>query len=416
MSTLAPPDSCGTDAALLGHRPGESAPAARRVDVDIAIVHDYLNQRGGAERVVSQISDLWPQAPIYTSLYRPESTFSSFMGREVRTSPLDRLPVDRGFRNLFPLYPGAFRALGPIDADVVITSTSGWAHMVRTRPDALHIVYCHNPARWLYSDAHLSRSLGGTVARATFGAMRRLDKHAAGRADIYLANSHNVRRRIQEIYARDALVLAPPVDIDRFRPTPRGERLLVVSRLLPYKRIDLVIAAANAAGVGLDIVGTGPMLGHLLAMSGPNVKFHGATCDHDLVDLMQNCRAVCVPGEEDFGMVSVEAQAAGKPVIAFGYGGSLETVREGLTGSFFFEHTRADFLRALRRADQITTAPEQIAENAQGFSADTFRRSLLALVESACRARDLGVEVQHPRRQGVGGEAPGHRRAAVAQG
>src|SRR3954447_17774092 len=242
----------------------------------IALAHDYLNQRGGAERVALELAQMWPEAPLYTSLYRPESTFPGFRSVDVRTSFLDRLPGDRAFRSLFPLYPAAFRSLSPIDADLLITSTSGWAHRLTVRPDARHVVYCHNPARWLYGEQYLGASSAKQMAIAPLLApLRRWDRNAARRADLYVANSKLTRRRIRAAYGIDAEVMPPPVDVDRFRPTPRGERLLVVSRLMPYKRVDLVVEAATRGGLGLDVVGVGPALDDLRKMAGPTITFHG---------------------------------------------------------------------------------------------------------------------------------------------
>ena len=348
--------------------------------LNVAIVHDYLNQRGGAERVVLELSDIWPAAPIYTSLYRQRSTFSGFDGRDVRATLLNGLPVDRGFRKLFPLYPAAFRLLGEIEADVVLASSSGWAHIARTNSRALHAVYCHTPARWLYGEEHLqnghARSLSQVVARPTFGLLRRVDRKAALRADLYIANSENVRRRIRSTYGIDAAVVPPPVDVDRFTPTPRGERLLVVSRLLPYKHVELLVRAATRAGVGLDVVGDGPLFAALRELAGPSVTLHGAVEDEVVVELMQSCRGVCVAAEEDFGLVAVEAQAAGKPVIAYSGGGSLETIDEGFTGVFFHERTETRVIAAFAAAERIDTAPEKIAERSRRFSRPAFRGRL----------------------------------------
>ena len=298
----------------------------------VAIVHDYLNQRGGAERVVLEMASMWPDAPIYTSLYRPKSTFPQFRNHEVRTSPLDRLPVDTGFRNLFPLYPVAFRAFRTLPHDVVLSSSSGWAHCVGTRPDALHAVYCYTPARWLYASEHLGESRRGRALKPILSAVQHWDRKAARRADLYIAISNEVRERIRARYGIDAPVVYPPVDVDRFRPSERGERLLVVSRLLPYKRVDIVVDAATRAGIGLDVVGTGPAMGDLRRRAGPTVSFQGNLSDTDVTALMENCRAFCLPGTEDFGIAPVEANAAGKPVVAFGAGGALETVQESLHG------------------------------------------------------------------------------------
>ena len=354
------------------------------MELDVTLVHDYLNQRGGAERVVLDLADLWPQAPIYTSLFRPESTHAEFTGRDIRTTFLDRLPVDEGFRNLLPLYPAAFRSMGELDADVVIASSSGWGHLARTTPRTLHVVYCHTPARWLYGGMHLSSDTDSLRERALASigpALRRIDLRAARRADVYIANSEVVRARIRATYGIDSTVIYPPIDVHRFTPKPRGERLLVISRLLPYKRVDLVIKTADKLGLGLDIVGSGPQLAELQAMAGPNVTFHGGLGDEGLTELIENCRAVCVMGEEDFGMVAVEAQAAGKPVVALGRGGSLESVVDGWSGAFFTENSVDAVAAAIRATEAIETSPEAIAERVrEKFSKEAFAEKLSTLL------------------------------------
>jgi glycosyltransferase involved in cell wall biosynthesis len=344
----------------------------------VAIVHDYLNQRGGAERVVLELARIWPQAPIYTSLYRPGSTFPEFADHEVRSSPLDRVPVDGRFRALAPLFPAAFHSFGALGQDLVVSSSSGWAHGIRTAPGSTHVVYCHTPARWLYDRRGYLPSPARRLALAPlYAALTRWDRGAARRADLYLANSVNVQRRIRALYGTEAEVVHPPVDTERFTPRARGERLLVVSRLLPYKRVDLAVRAAGETGVPLDVVGTGPALAQLQALAGPNVTFHGRADDRAVVDMMESCRALVVPGIEDFGIVAVEAQAAGKPVVAFAGGGSLETVEDGVTGALFGEHSVAAVVEAVNRADALTTAPEDVAENAHRFSRAAFRERLL---------------------------------------
>lgn len=357
----------------------------------VAIVHDYLNQCGGAEKVVLEMSNIWPEAPIYTSLYRPDSTFDEFRGRDIRTSFLDRIPVDRGFRNLFPLYPAAFWSFGEIDADVVIASSSGWAHMARTVDRALHVVYCYTPARWLYRDEYLNS--GGRRARrqallAPFGsAVRRLDANAARRADAYVAISDAIRERVRSAYGFDSSVVYPPVHTGRLKPSPRGERLLVVSRLLPYKRVDLVVAAARQLGLGLDIVGDGPLLDDLRGMAGPETAFHGAAPEETVTQLLATCSTVCVAGEEDFGIVAVEAQAAGKPVVAFGRGGARETVVGGVTGVLFEAQSVPDVVAAIKACERIDSSPEEIAQRVGRFSRAAFKDGITGAVAAAGRGR-----------------------------
>jgi glycosyltransferase involved in cell wall biosynthesis len=213
--------------------------------------------------------------------------------------------------------------------------------------------------------------------------LKQWDRRAAQRADLYLANSENVRRRIRTAYGIEAEVVHPPVETERFAPRPRGDRLLVVSRLLPYKRVDLVVEAASRVGLPLDIVGTGPELDQLRAIAGPRIVFHDKADDREIVEMMESCRALVVAGTEDFGIVSVEAQAAGKPVVAFAAGGSLETVEDGVTGALFHEQRADAMIDAVKRADALTTSPNEIARRAQRFSRAAFRERLLDVIGRA---------------------------------
>jgi glycosyltransferase involved in cell wall biosynthesis len=389
---------------VIGRHRGVLARSNGRADPSIALVHDYLNQRGGAERVVLEMTTIWPHAPIYTSLYRPRSTFPEFVDHDVRATFLDRAPVDRRFRSLFLLYPAAFRSLGRIDADVVISSSTGWAHAVRAAPTAVHVVYCHSPARWLYAgrEDYLSVSRARRLARPFFDPLIEWDRKAAHRADIYVANSVHTRQKIRQAYGIDATVVPPPVQVERFRPAPRGERLLIVSRLLAYKRVDIAVRAAAQARIGLDIVGIGPDMPRLQAMAGSEVTFHGRLDDHSVTKLMEGCRALCVPGTEDFGITAVEAQAAGKPVVAFAGGGALETVQEGYTGAFFDEPRPQALLDAVERADAISLPPELIAASARRFSAKAFRSRFSRVVARATRTAP-SIE--------TGSGSPRHRRS-----
>ena len=352
----------------------------------VALVHDYLNQPGGAERVVLEMTTMWPDAPVYTSLYRPDSTFPGFQDVEVHTTVLNRLPVDEGFRNLFPLYSTAFRLLR-INADMIVSSSSGWAHRIRRPPDSFHAIYCHTPARWLFADEYM-RSTRRQQALMPVGALlRQGDRRAALRADLYIANGRLTRERIRRAYGLDAPIVAPPVDTNRFTPRPRGERLLVVSRLLPYKRVDLVVSAATRAGIGLDVVGRGPALEALRASAGPTVEFHGQLTDAEVTTLMEGCRAVCVPGVEDFGITPVEANAAGKPVIAFAQGGALETLSDGVTGVFFHKQEVEQVLEAIVECDRLHTCEKALAQAATRFSRNAFRERLTQTLEAAQTAR-----------------------------
>ena len=317
-------------------------------------------------------------------------TLHDFCDREIRTSWLDRLPIDRRFRLLLPLYPSAFQSLGTLNGEVVLSSSSGWAHGVRTKPETTHVVYCHAPARWLYSpDEYLGV---GTTRRLLIGSglapLRIWDRAAARGADHYIANSANVAERIRTHYGLEADVVHPPVEVDRFTPCERGSRLLVVSRLLRYKRIDLVIEAARRLGMALDIVGTGPELNHLQEIADESVIFHGNLEDDAVTQLMHDCNALCFPGREDFGIVAVEANAAGKPVVAFAAGGALESQVPNVTATFFEAQETDAVVEAIRAAQDLDTRPEDIAAHARRFGPGQFARRLTQAV-TAARARHL---------------------------
>lgn len=365
-------------------RVSAAADAAPR---SVAIVHDYVNQRGGGERVALELAAIWPRAQIYTLTYDAESTYPEFARLDVRPSPLDRLPRSR-FRALAPLYPAAMRAFGTLDHDLVVSSSSGWSHLVRTGPQSTHIVYWHTLLRLLYvPEAYLGRPVSGGAVLPVLARLRERDRRRAVAADLYATNADNTRRRLEAVYGIDAQVVFPPVDVERFTPRPRGERLLVVSRLFPYKRVNLAVEAANRTGLGLDIVGVGPALEDLRGMAGPSVTFHGRADDATVTELMERCRALCLPGVEDFGIVPVEANAAGKPVVAFAQGGALETQEDGVTGALFNEPTADALLEAVRRADALDADPQALADAARRFSRSAFRERFEALANGVLARR-----------------------------
>lgn len=358
----------------------------------IAIVHDDLTQRGGAERVVEAMHEIWPEAPIYTSVYDPKGTFASFQKMEVRTSFMQQLPLasNARFNKLFlALYPMAFETLDLRNYDVVISSSTRFAHGVLTNPETCHLCYCHSPARfaWRYHEYITEGGFSAPAKLAIQPLIHRLrlwDHLAAQRVECYIANSFNISRRIRKVYGRDSEVIYPPVDIERFfvAPEPRQDFFLIVSRLLSYKKIDLAIEACNRLRLPLKIVGLGPDMPRLKAMAGPTIELLGRLPDgNQLAELYAHCKAFIFPGEEDFGIAPVEAMASGRPVIAYRAGGAIETVVEGRTGLFFEEPTADALCDAISRLEQFTFDPTRIAAHAETFSKAAFQRRLLMLVE-----------------------------------
>jgi glycosyltransferase involved in cell wall biosynthesis len=356
------------------------------------LVHDYLTQYGGAERVLEQFHELWPDAPIFTALYDPAALPPHWQDWDIRESWLGRIPgARRNHRRLVPLYPLAFRSFGRAlgDYDVILSDTSAWAHQASARGGSLHIAYCHSPARFLWrDDAYLEpAALPGPVralADGVFAVLRGLDRRSAQRLDTIIANSATVAKRIRAAWGRDSTVIYPPVTGDRFVPpvSEPDDFYLVVSRLVPHKRIDLAVAAFTTSGRPLRIVGTGPESDRLRLMAGPCVSMLGALPDSETIALMRRCRALILPGREDFGITAVEAQAAGRPVIAFGEGGATESIIDGRTGVLFREQTVAAVNTAVVTAEGMTWSSEACVANAHRFHATSFR----AKIETTIRA------------------------------
>jgi glycosyltransferase involved in cell wall biosynthesis len=352
----------------------------------VAIVHDYLTQRGGAERVVLAIARALPDAPIYTSLFDPRTTFSQFHAMDVRPLALDRVPGLRARHRLaLPLLAPAFSAL-TVDADVVVCSSSGWAHGVAT--PGRKVVYCHNPARWLYQRGEYTRpvSVARVVAAVAGRALRRWDRRSAHEAERYLVNSTVVRSRVRAAYGITAEIVPPPYGIGpagRARAVPGVAPgfVLCVSRLLPYKHVDVVVEAfARLPSDRLVVVGDGPDRARVTRLAGANVRLLGAVDDDSLRWLYTNCRAVVAASYEDFGLTPVEAAAFGKPTAALRGGGYLDTVADGRTGVFFAEPTASAIREAVERLSELAWDDDAIAQHAAAYSPARFAERLRELL------------------------------------
>jgi glycosyltransferase involved in cell wall biosynthesis len=348
----------------------------------VALVHDYLNQYGGAERVLEAMHQLYPDAPVYTSLYEPEALPSHFRSWDIRTSFLQRLPpVRRSPRTFFFLYPLAFESFDLSGYDLVISNSSAWCKGVLTPPDSLHLCYCLTPMRWAWSyDTYVQQEQISGAARYILPAavhyLRLWDATSAQRVDRFVGISQAVVSRIRKYYRREADCIAPPVDVQSIpASTAPGRGLLVVSRLVPYKRIDLAVAACSQLNLDLTIVGDGRDRARLEGLAGPTVRFTGRVSDQQVREALAACAAFIFPGEEDFGIAPVEAMAAGRPVVAYAGGGALDTVADGLTGCFFAPQTVDALARRLAAFDPTAYDPVAIREHALQFDTRAFQHA-----------------------------------------
>ena len=346
----------------------------------ISLVHDYLLVMRGAERTFAAIADIYADAPIFTLLHDEQGTNGRFAGRSITTSPLQRFGIEQStFRRLLPLYPHAVRRLQIPDSDVVLSSSSAFAHGVRVPEGAVHVCYCYTPFRYAWeAESYALREISPLLRpllRQELRRIRRWDLAASRRVDAYIAISQLSRQRIMRHYGRDAPVIHPPVETHRFSPGTPGDALLVVSEILPHKRLHLALEAARRAHAPIQVVGAGP---HLTALKDayPEAEFLGRARDEDLAELYASARAVLVPSVEEFGITAVEAQAAGRPVIAAAAGGALETVIDGRTGRLAKLDDVDAFAQAIEGIDQLDFDPAAAVQSAERFSVASFARRL----------------------------------------
>lgn len=365
-------------------------------DLRVAIVSDQLatpGGAGGAERVVLKLHELFPSAPVFTTIFNPDRMGGSFSGIDVRPSWVDRLPFARHHHGaFFPILPVAIESFDLTAYDLVISSQHSVAHGALTRPDAIHLSYCHSPMRYAWDLSHtylrgLPQPARAAVSFALCG-IRLWDSAASLRVDHFVANSRYVADRIQRAYRRDAKVIPPPVKLRSVPADPGlGRFLLVVSRLVQYKRIDLAIATCNKLGAPLVIIGTGPELKRLQAMAGPTIRFLGRQPDDTVVRYMASCEALLFPGCEDFGMTPVEVMAAGRPVIAFGQGGATETVVHGETGWLFERQEVDDLAAAILQVRSMSWNPAACQRQAAQFGEDRFEERFLDFISAQIAER-----------------------------
>jgi glycosyltransferase involved in cell wall biosynthesis len=356
----------------------------------VAVVHDWLTIPGGSEDVVLELLELFPRAELFTSVYDPRPWPPQITERPVHASFLNRIPgAVSNYPKLLPLMNRAFESFDLSGFDLVLSSSHANAKNVHTPPGTLHVCYCHTPMRYAWEPEFLA---GEEIGRATrlllpplLGHLRRKDLAGAARPDVFVANSAYVAARIGRFYGREAHVVHAPVDVDHYLALPRAPRdyYLVFGRVVPYKRVEVAIAGAALAGRTVKVAGGGRALEAVRAQAGASAELLGRVSDAERDALLSGARALLFPGEEDFGIVPVEAQAAGVPVIAYGVGGARETVRDGVTGVLFEPQTAEALADAIRRFESLALDPAAPRENARGFGRARFRAEMAAVIAQA---------------------------------
>ncbi len=356
----------------------------------VALVHDFLLDLRGAERVFAAMCEAWPDADVFTAVYDEKGTESRFAERLPQTSFLQKVrPTSRTFRALLPLYPHAIESFDMRGYDTVISSSSAWAHGVLVDPGAVHVCYCHNPFRYAWTEREATLRARHPVTRPALRMLlnrwRQWDWIAAQRVDRYVANSRLTAARVRRYFGREATVLYPPVETGRFHEAPVGGHYMVLAELMAHKRIDVAVRAFGALGLPLLVVGDGPELRKLRRIAGPHVTFAGRVSDERVAELLARARALVVTATEEFGIAAVEALAAGRPVIALGEGGVRESVVEGVTGTFFQRCAPDALAEAVRRFDPLSIDPRACRAAAERFGAERFRDQLKRIVAEAVR-------------------------------
>jgi glycosyltransferase involved in cell wall biosynthesis len=358
----------------------------------VAIVHYWLVGMRGGEKVIEALCRIYPEADIFTHVYAPEAISDAIKRHRIETSFINRLPrAKRLYQKYLPLMPLALEQLDLRGYDLIISSESGPAKGIIPPPGSIHVCYCHSPMRYIWNMFHEYRNRSGFITRAIMPVLahyiRNWDAVSANRVDHYIANSETVAARLQRYYRRKSHVIYPPVDVDSFEVLPDdqiGDYYLMVGELVGYKRPELAVQAFNATGQKLVIIGGGEMLAELRRIAKPNVTVLGPQPFSALKHHYSRCRALIFPGEEDFGIVPVEAMASGRPVIAFRRGGATETVIDGVTGVFFDEQSVEAIIDAKQRLSALTLKPAIIAAHARNFSTRVFESQMKQHLASLC--------------------------------
>jgi glycosyltransferase involved in cell wall biosynthesis len=354
----------------------------------VAVVHDWLTIPGGSEQVVLELLAMFPQAELFTSIYDPAPWPVEITGRPVHASYLNRLPGARtNYPRLLPLMNGAFRSFDLTGFDLILSSSHACAKNVRTPPGVLHVCYCHTPMRYAWEEGFLDGEEVGRVTRMllppVLSRLRRQDLAGASGPDVFVANSRHVADRIERYYGRQAQIVHPPVHVDHYLGLQRdpADYYLAFGRVVPYKRVDLAVAACAQLGRSLKVAGDGRAMESVRAQAGgQGIEFLGKVSEQQRDELLGGARALLFPGEEDFGIVPVEAQAAGLPVIAYGVGGAVETVEDGLTGTLFAPQDADSLARAIERFEDLRLDEATVRENARRFGRERFQAEMAEVI------------------------------------
>jgi glycosyltransferase involved in cell wall biosynthesis len=376
-----------------------SAGGRRHSKAKTLVFHDNFAQMGGAERVTEEIHRALPGSTLGTTLTARERLSAYLQAQPIKTTWMQWLPAKaKLFRWYFLLYPFAVEGFDTGQYELIVTSCFGYAKGIKRNRGALHVCYCHTPMRWVWrtSDYLARENMSPLKRRLLLLALKPLrawEMKAAKRPDFYIANSRAVAKRLKDSFGVDSTVIAPPIETQRFNVSPEvDDYYLVLSRLVPYKRIDLAVRACNTAGRKLKIIGSGPDLERLREIAGNTVEFLGRQSDEMVATLISRCRALIFPGEEDFGMTPLEANAAGRPVIAFAGGGALETIIPGLNGIFFDEPTVDSLVEAIERFEAMNWQPEAIRAHAETYDAAVFHDKIHAFLDSVSTGTVVSAE------------------------
>lgn len=373
-------------------------------DLKIAIVHDYLNQMGGAERVVAVLHKMFPEAPIYTTIVDRNKLLPELQDAVIHTTWMQRIPgILNKFKLYFWLYPLSIRSINVKSYDLILSSSSAYAKGVRKGRQSLHVCYCYTPMRFVWDfDTYMESiqvpRLVKRIAKWLIYPLKRWDKNNSEHVDRLIAISTIVKERIRQCYGVNAPIIFPPVEVSRFsvKEGVPEDYFLVVSRLVSYKKIDLAIEACTQSGKRLIVIGDGPDRKRLEQLAGDTITFLGRKSDEDVVRYMQNCKALIFPGIEDFGITPLEANACGRPIIAYFGGGALDTIIAEQTGLYFEEQSINSLVNTINRFDQYDWDPQYIRQHAEQFSEHVFIERMQSIIESSLKSREIKSTIPEP--------------------